>query len=119
MIYGSGRWGRVSMVYSLGVGQGPALVGFRVMKKKKFGELSFYSKLLPFCSSFYSNLFQFQVLFGLSAAVNVDSLAGDLLSLLSKQGAGAAFSTVASSEYKLRTTVSNFFQQNAGGRFAV
>ncbi|KAK4577823.1 hypothetical protein RGQ29_028089 [Quercus rubra] len=45
------------------------------------------------------------VLFGLSAAVNVDSLAGDLLSLLSKQGAGAAFSTVASSEYKLRTTV--------------
>ncbi|KAL4620615.1 hypothetical protein ACB094_06G127100 [Castanea mollissima] len=45
------------------------------------------------------------VLFGLSAAVNVDSLAVDLLSLLSKQGAGAAFSTVASSEYKLRTTV--------------
>lgn len=45
------------------------------------------------------------VLFGLSAAVNVDSLAADLLSLLSKQGAGAAFSTVASSEYKLRTTV--------------
>ena len=74
---------------------------------------------MPFCSSFYSNLFQFQVLFGLSAAVNVDSLAADLLSLLSKQGAGAAFSTVASSEYKLRTTVSNFFQQNAGGRFAV
>lgn len=45
------------------------------------------------------------VLFGLSAAVNVDSLAADLLSLLSKQRAGAAFSTVASSEYKLRTTV--------------
>lgn len=45
------------------------------------------------------------VLFGLSAAVNVDSLAADLLSLLSKQGAGAAVSTVASSEYKLRTTV--------------
>ncbi|KAL0002143.1 hypothetical protein SO802_015924 [Lithocarpus litseifolius] len=45
------------------------------------------------------------VLFGLSAAVNVDSLAVDILSLLSKQGAGAAFSTVASSEYKLRTTV--------------
>ncbi|KAE8057373.1 hypothetical protein FH972_014074 [Carpinus fangiana] len=45
------------------------------------------------------------VLFGLSASVNVDSLAGDLLSLLAKEGSGAASSTAASSEYKLRTTV--------------
>ncbi|XP_062164009.1 uncharacterized protein LOC133870804 [Alnus glutinosa] len=45
------------------------------------------------------------VLFGLSASVNVNSLAGDLLSLLAKEGSGAASSTVASSEYKLRTTV--------------
>ncbi|KAB1203555.1 hypothetical protein CJ030_MR8G015378 [Morella rubra] len=45
------------------------------------------------------------VLFGLSASVNVDSLAGDLLSILSKESPGGASSTVASSEYKLRTTV--------------
>ncbi|KAG7971506.1 hypothetical protein I3843_07G137300 [Carya illinoinensis] len=45
------------------------------------------------------------VLFGLSASANVDSLAGDLLSLLSQDGPGAGSSTVASSEYKLRTTV--------------
>ncbi|KAM1398258.1 hypothetical protein ACFX2I_015726 [Malus domestica] len=45
------------------------------------------------------------VLFGLSADANLNSLAGDLLSLLSPQGYEAAFPTVASPEYKLRTTV--------------
>uniref|UniRef100_A0A2N9HBC3 Bms1-type G domain-containing protein n=1 Tax=Fagus sylvatica TaxID=28930 RepID=A0A2N9HBC3_FAGSY len=45
------------------------------------------------------------VLFGLSASVNVDSLSGDLLSLLSNDCSGAASSTIASSEYKMRTTV--------------
>lgn len=45
-----------------------------------------------------------QVLFGLSADVNLNSLAEDLLSLLSPEGFGAQ-STVASSEYKLKATV--------------
>ena len=57
------------------------------------------------------NLSQLQVLFGLSASVNVDSLAGDLLSLLSNDCSGAASSTIASSEYKMRTTVSNLFNK--------
>ncbi|KDP36805.1 hypothetical protein JCGZ_08096 [Jatropha curcas] len=43
------------------------------------------------------------VLFGLSACVNLDSLAEDLLKLLSPNGTGS--STVASSEYKIRATV--------------
>ncbi|KAM1377841.1 hypothetical protein FF1_039295 [Malus domestica] len=45
------------------------------------------------------------VLFGLSADANLNSLAEDLLSLLSPQGYEPAFPTVASPEYKLRTTV--------------
>ncbi|CAB4281249.1 unnamed protein product [Prunus armeniaca] len=45
------------------------------------------------------------VLFGLSADVNLNSLAEELLSLLSPQGYDAALPTVASVEYKLRTTV--------------
>uniref|UniRef100_A0A5B7BVQ0 Bms1-type G domain-containing protein n=1 Tax=Davidia involucrata TaxID=16924 RepID=A0A5B7BVQ0_DAVIN len=45
------------------------------------------------------------VLFGLSAFVNLNSLAEDLLALLSTEGIEAAFPTVASSEYRLRTTV--------------
>ncbi|OAY22597.2 hypothetical protein MANES_18G005500v8 [Manihot esculenta] len=45
------------------------------------------------------------VLFGLSASVNLDSLAEDLLKLLSPEGGGHVSSTVASSEYKLRATV--------------
>ncbi|KAH7523416.1 hypothetical protein FEM48_Zijuj06G0008700 [Ziziphus jujuba var. spinosa] len=46
------------------------------------------------------------VLFGLSADVNLKSLAEDLLSLLTKEGSGALVPTVAaSSEYKLRITV--------------
>ncbi|PQP93241.1 pre-rRNA-processing protein TSR1 homolog [Prunus yedoensis var. nudiflora] len=45
------------------------------------------------------------VLFGLSADVNLNSLAEDLLSLLSPQGYEATLTTVASVEYKLRTTV--------------
>ncbi|XVF35842.1 hypothetical protein REPUB_Repub19eG0005900 [Reevesia pubescens] len=45
------------------------------------------------------------LLFPLSASVNVNSLAEDLLRLLSKEGTGALSSTVASSEYKLRATV--------------
>ncbi|KAA8537420.1 hypothetical protein F0562_026893 [Nyssa sinensis] len=45
------------------------------------------------------------VLFGLSACVNLNSLAEDLLALLSTDGIGAMFPTVASFEYKLRTTV--------------
>ncbi|XP_057987295.1 uncharacterized protein LOC131169007 isoform X1 [Hevea brasiliensis] len=45
------------------------------------------------------------VLFGLSASVNLDSVAEDLLKLLSPEGGGAVSSTVASSEYKLRATV--------------
>ncbi|KAF4389095.1 hypothetical protein F8388_026824 [Cannabis sativa] len=45
------------------------------------------------------------VLFGLSAAVNLNSLAEEILSLLSKDSSSALSSTVASSEYKLRTTV--------------
>ncbi|KAJ9165870.1 hypothetical protein P3X46_020688 [Hevea brasiliensis] len=45
------------------------------------------------------------VLFGLSASVNLDSLAEDLLKLLSPEGGGAVSSTVASFEYKLRATV--------------
>ncbi|KAL5557745.1 hypothetical protein UlMin_033956 [Ulmus minor] len=44
------------------------------------------------------------VLFGLSAAANLDSLAEDILSLLSKESSGLS-PTVTSSEYKLRTTV--------------
>lgn len=46
-----------------------------------------------------------QLLFPLSPSVNVNSLAEDLLRLLSTEGAGALSSTVASSEYKLRATV--------------
>ena len=61
------------------------------------------------------NLSQFQVLFGLSASVNVDPLAGDLLSLLSNDGSGAASSTIASSEYKMRTTVNNLFNKMLTG----
>ncbi|PON90448.1 Ribosome biogenesis protein [Trema orientale] len=45
------------------------------------------------------------VLFGLSASVNLNSLAEDILSLLSSEGASVLSSTVASSDYKLRTTV--------------
>ncbi|XP_002510662.2 pre-rRNA-processing protein TSR1 homolog isoform X2 [Ricinus communis] len=45
------------------------------------------------------------VLFGLSASVNIDSLAEDLLQLLSPEGGAAVSSTVASSEYKMRATV--------------
>ncbi|EOY15232.1 Pre-rRNA-processing protein TSR1 isoform 2 [Theobroma cacao] len=45
------------------------------------------------------------LLFPLSPSVNVNSLAEDLLRLLSTEGAGALSSTVASSEYKLRATV--------------
>ncbi|XP_021284991.1 pre-rRNA-processing protein TSR1 homolog [Herrania umbratica] len=45
------------------------------------------------------------LLFPLSASVNVNSLAEDLLRLLSTEGAGALSSMVASSEYKLRATV--------------
>ncbi|KAB5557761.1 hypothetical protein DKX38_008670 [Salix brachista] len=51
-------------------------------------------------------LFRFgQLLFGLSASVNVESLAEDLLRVLSNDGAGDVSSTVASSEYKMRITV--------------
>ncbi|KAF5739478.1 hypothetical protein HS088_TW12G00684 [Tripterygium wilfordii] len=45
------------------------------------------------------------VLFGLSASVDLDSLADDLLRLLSGEGSRAGSSTVASSEYRLRVTV--------------
>lgn len=45
------------------------------------------------------------VLFGLSASVNISSLAEDLLQLLSEDRNVLEFPTVASSEYKLRTTV--------------
>ncbi|XVE94426.1 hypothetical protein REPUB_Repub02eG0007500 [Reevesia pubescens] len=45
------------------------------------------------------------LLFPLSASVNVNSLAEDLLRLLSADGTRALSSTVASSEYKLRATV--------------
>ncbi|KAJ6411913.1 hypothetical protein OIU84_005054 [Salix udensis] len=45
------------------------------------------------------------LLFGLSASVNVESLAEDLLRVLSNDGAGDVSSTVASSEYKMRITV--------------
>ncbi|XP_024020075.1 pre-rRNA-processing protein TSR1 homolog [Morus notabilis] len=45
------------------------------------------------------------VLFGLSAAVDLNSLARDILALLSSEGSGVSSSTVASSEYKLRATV--------------
>ncbi|CBI40710.3 hypothetical protein VitviT2T_026917 [Vitis vinifera] len=45
------------------------------------------------------------VIFGLSASVNVNSVEDDLLTLLSSKGNEPVFSTVASSEYKLRTTV--------------
>ncbi|XP_010530334.1 PREDICTED: pre-rRNA-processing protein TSR1 homolog [Tarenaya hassleriana] len=45
------------------------------------------------------------VLFPLSASVNLDSLANDLLALLSPEAAGVASSTVASSQYRLRATV--------------
>lgn len=46
-----------------------------------------------------------QVLFGLSAAVNLDLMAEDLLKLLSTEVTGALPSTVTSSKYKLRATV--------------
>ncbi|KAL9255003.1 Pre-rRNA-processing protein TSR1-like protein [Drosera capensis] len=45
------------------------------------------------------------VLFGLSADVDLNSLEKDLLALLSAEKSGDFFSTVASSEYKLRITV--------------
>ncbi|GLT99983.1 hypothetical protein SLE2022_173840 [Rubroshorea leprosula] len=45
------------------------------------------------------------VLFPVSASVNLNSLAGDILKLLSTEGIGYASSTVASSEYRLRVTV--------------
>lgn len=45
------------------------------------------------------------VLFGLSASADLDSLAKDLLRLLSAEDAGGAFSTVSSPEYKMRVTV--------------
>ncbi|KAJ4964379.1 hypothetical protein NE237_024318 [Protea cynaroides] len=45
------------------------------------------------------------VLFGLSASVNLDALATDLLALLSPEGTKALSATVASSSYKLRATV--------------
>ncbi|KAL6547710.1 hypothetical protein OROHE_009415 [Orobanche hederae] len=45
------------------------------------------------------------VLFGLSACVNLNAVEEDILSLLSEEGNTTAFPVVASSEYKLRTTV--------------
>ncbi|KAG9452918.1 hypothetical protein H6P81_005822 [Aristolochia fimbriata] len=45
------------------------------------------------------------VLFGLSASVNVKALAQNLLMVLSPEGAVQKFNTVASPNYKLRTTV--------------
>ncbi|KAF7829490.1 pre-rRNA-processing protein TSR1-like protein [Senna tora] len=45
------------------------------------------------------------VLFGLSASVDLDSLAEDLLSLLSKEASAVVSGTVASSEYRTRITV--------------
>ncbi|KAJ7966958.1 pre-rRNA-processing protein TSR1-like [Quillaja saponaria] len=45
------------------------------------------------------------VLFGLSASVDLNSVAEDLWSLLSAEGSGVSSGTVASSEHKLRTTV--------------
>ncbi|CAK9178334.1 unnamed protein product [Ilex paraguariensis] len=45
------------------------------------------------------------VLFGLSAIVNLDALEEDILALLLNEGTGIVFPAVASSEYKLRTTV--------------
>ncbi|CAK9158536.1 unnamed protein product [Ilex paraguariensis] len=46
-----------------------------------------------------------EVLFGLSALVNLNALEEDLLALLSEVGTGIVFPAVASSEYKLRTTL--------------
>ncbi|KAI4351507.1 hypothetical protein L6164_005873 [Bauhinia variegata] len=45
------------------------------------------------------------VLFGLSASVNLDSLAEDLLSSLSTEGSVVVSNTVSSSEYRTRTTI--------------
>ncbi|KAG9440983.1 hypothetical protein H6P81_016837 [Aristolochia fimbriata] len=45
------------------------------------------------------------VLFGLSASVNVKALAQDILTVLSPEGAVQKFNTVASPNYKFRTTV--------------
>ncbi|XP_043708636.1 pre-rRNA-processing protein TSR1 homolog isoform X1 [Telopea speciosissima] len=45
------------------------------------------------------------VLFGLSASVNLDALAKDILALLSPEGTKATSATVASPDYKLRATV--------------
>ncbi|KAK2995094.1 hypothetical protein RJ640_020734 [Escallonia rubra] len=45
------------------------------------------------------------VLFGLSATVNLSLLAEDILALLSSEKTGALWPTVASSDYKLRTTI--------------
>ncbi|KAK4854055.1 hypothetical protein QYF36_018336 [Acer negundo] len=45
------------------------------------------------------------VLFGLSASVNLNSIAEDLLRLLSPEGTAVVHSTVSSSEYRLRTTI--------------
>lgn len=45
------------------------------------------------------------VLFGLSSFVDLNSLEEDLLRLLSAEGNGVGFPAVASSEYKLRTTI--------------
>jgi len=53
--------------------------------------------LFIFCSS--------QVLFALCASVDLESVADDLLSLLSKDTCAVLPGTVASSEYKTRITV--------------
>ena len=53
--------------------------------------------LFIFCSS--------QVLFALCASVDLESLADDLLSLLSKDTCVVLSGTVASSEYRTRITV--------------
>ncbi|KAF6158366.1 hypothetical protein GIB67_022446 [Kingdonia uniflora] len=45
------------------------------------------------------------VLFGLSASVNVKVLANELRALLSPEGAEATCATIASAEYKIRTTI--------------
>lgn len=47
-----------------------------------------------------------QVLFGLCASVNLNSVTEDLLRLLSSDGNGVVSSTVCSSEYRFRATVS-------------
>lgn len=46
-----------------------------------------------------------QVLFGLSASLDLCSLEQDILTLLSAEGTSSGFPAVASSEFKLRATV--------------